>query len=240
MPRRTPTSGPGASTAGGRHPTGIVSYPGRRTTRSRIRNSPPGERFARRVPARNAFAGKGATTGSRRPAGTRPNALRSQATRRVRARDATREAALALAAVTHRPRERRTRQGVVRALAAPRPGVIGHTEFASRDPEATQAFLAECFGWRFRPIARPEEPDGTANRFTAPWRTGGTVRGIEDGERPKCVPFVETDDLEAMQDRVERAGGRILVPRLDLSDGQGAYILCEAPGGVTIGVWAPL
>jgi predicted enzyme related to lactoylglutathione lyase len=130
----------------------------------------------------------------------------------------------------------RPRSGTVRPLATARPGVVAHTEFVTKDPKASQAFFEAAFGWNFHTIDRP---DGRYAIFRTPLRMGGGLRECEDGEAPRAVAFVEMRDLEEAAKIVKRAGGKVLVPRIDLPEGQGSYFLCDVPGGFSIGVWAP-
>lgn len=180
---------------------------------TRIKQSPKGSRFARRVPARASPA-------------KRPSSAKSEGRTTARPAHASRKPL----------RRRKPLSGTVKPLAPTRPGVIAHTEFASSDVEASRSFFVQAFGWNFEAV---ERPDGPYELFRTPQRMGGGIRQVEPGETPRVVPFVEMRDLASAQQVMTNAGGRILVPRIDLAEGQGSYFLCQAPGGIVFGVWAP-
>jgi hypothetical protein len=59
-------------------------------------------------------------------------------------------------------------------------GHITHTELASDDPDATQAWAAQVFGWSFQPPF--PSPAGDYLLFAYSEQGGGGIRATGDGE----------------------------------------------------------
>lgn len=122
-------------------------------------------------------------------------------------------------------------------MSAPRTGMVTHTEFASSDPAGTRSFLQKAFGWSFLDFP---QPDGSSY---AMWRgpndTGGGIRGLQPGMAPGTVPYVEARTVAEALTRIQAAGGQVMLPRTEIGNGMGAIAICQAPGGVAIGIWAP-
>lgn len=65
-------------------------------------------------------------------------------------------------------------------------GAITHTELASDDPGATQAWAAHVLGWQFRPPF--PSPAGDYHLFAYSDTGGGGIRATADGEGPGSTP----------------------------------------------------
>jgi len=131
----------------------------------------------------------------------------------------------------------RKRAPAKQAAPAVRLGMITHTELCSTDPAATQAWCAKVLGWKFaEPVPTPTGPYRM-------WRfannTGGGIRSINPPEMPGSVPYCEVKDIRATYDRALSAGAREAVPPMALPGGMGWIAIVGAPGGLTIGFWAP-
>lgn len=118
--------------------------------------------------------------------------------------------------------------------AKPKPGDIVHAELSSNDPSATKRFLTDVFGWKF------ERMEGESEYWTfrpkdAP---GGGLMKPQPGMAPGTVNYVLVTSVEAAIEKIEAHGGRILMPKQDIS-GTGSFALFEAPGGVVHGIWQP-
>ena len=109
-------------------------------------------------------------------------------------------------------------------------GTVVHLDLASRDPNATCAFLQAALGWRFSP-AMPGY-----DMFLAPDAPHGGLRPLEAGEAPRVLAYVAVDDLDAARQRIEKAGGRVLTGP-DEVPGFGRMLTFEAPGGVALGAF---
>lgn len=171
---------------------------------------------------------------------------RSAPTTTARGKATTARTTTARTTTAAKPTAARTRtsastNGATRATAtlmpAPRTGMVTHTEFASSDPGATRSFLEKAFGWSFSDFP---QPDGSSY---AMWRgpndTGGGIRGLQPGMSPGTVPYVEARTVAEALTRIQAAGGEVVLPRTEIGNDMGAIALCRAPGGVTVGIWAP-
>jgi hypothetical protein len=86
-------------------------------------------------------------------------------------------------------------------------------EISTADPKAAWNFYADVFGWRLQEIEGMEYalvetgPEGAI---------GGGIGGATDGQQ--VVFYVEVDDPQAYLDRIEQAGGEIVVPVTEVLD----------------------
>jgi predicted enzyme related to lactoylglutathione lyase len=111
---------------------------------------------------------------------------------------------------------------------------VVHWEFWSEDPAATSEFYQTVFGWSIRPI-----PDLNYT-LVEPGGTGGIDGGIM---RPKSGPwpaklalYIDVDDIDTFNEKIRRAGGKILMERVDVP-GVGQLSLFEDPDGRVLGMW---
>lgn len=106
---------------------------------------------------------------------------------------------------------------------------IDYVELASDDIGATQAFLAAAFGWGFVDY-------GPGYQAFA----GAGVDGGIDGsrERPSGAPLVilKSDDLEATETAVRKAGGTVTRPIFAFPGGRRFHF--REPGGNEMAVWS--
>ena len=86
---------------------------------------------------------------------------------------------------------------------------IVHFEIRSTDPDASRAFYADLFGWKYPPGGFPGytyvdsgAPDGTIP---------GGISPTQGGE-PMVTVFARVDDVQAALDRAVALGGRIVQP----------------------------
>lgn len=106
---------------------------------------------------------------------------------------------------------------------------IDYVELGVADIARSKAFYGRAFGWSFRDYGPTycEFADGRlTGGFTtnAPPRPGG----------PLVILYA--DDLEAMQRRVEEAGGRIVKPIFAFPGGRRFHFL--DPDGYELAVWS--
>jgi predicted enzyme related to lactoylglutathione lyase len=113
-------------------------------------------------------------------------------------------------------------------MAAP----IVHFEFASADFERAAAFYGDLFGWQTQQNASASymKFDG-ADGPSAGWVRADSVQS------PGPVPYLHVDDVGAVLDKVEKAGGRVIARRLPFAGG-GEVGLFADPDGNVVGVWA--
>lgn len=115
-------------------------------------------------------------------------------------------------------------------------GSITHTELASTDPGATQAWAAQVFGWSFQPPF--PSPAGDYHLFAYSEQGGGGIRSTADGEAPGSTPTVHVEDTDAAYAAAVAAGATSLGAPETIMPGV-RIALVRAPGGVLIGLSGP-
>ncbi len=115
-----------------------------------------------------------------------------------------------------------------------KPGELCHFELSTEDPQATQAFCEKIFGWKFSAMPGPE---GTYHLIDTGGQPGGGMRKVTDQEPGPCtLNYILVEDLDAKGKEIEAAGGKVIVPRMEVP-GHGAFLVFLAPGGVCQAIW---
>ncbi len=99
-------------------------------------------------------------------------------------------------------------------------------EFSSPEPEKTQAFFADAFGWEFIDYGDDYKDIQGA----------GIAGGIARGDLRPPLAVLQTDDLEAMLETVRAAGAEIT--REIFSFPGGRRFQFREPGGNEMAVWS--
>lgn len=110
---------------------------------------------------------------------------------------------------------------------------LAFTEMASEDPKATRRFLERAFRWKFQPRSLPQ---GEYLAFEIPGGGGGGIRSTQPTESPSTLSYIRVPNLDAAQARVERAGGTVVLPRVD-APGMGSFFWFKVPGGPILACW---
>jgi uncharacterized protein len=108
---------------------------------------------------------------------------------------------------------------------------VTYVELNSPDLAATSTFMAEVFGWEPQPFAAPDY-------LVAPHGDGpGVDTGLltsRDGN-PRTVPIIRVDSITGLRDRLEAAGGTVVVEPFTMPGvGRGCYV--TDPAGLLIGL----
>jgi predicted enzyme related to lactoylglutathione lyase len=114
---------------------------------------------------------------------------------------------------------------------------VVHWELWSENPERAADFYRKVFDWEIRPLPQ-------MNYHLV--ETGGTG-GINGGiMKPKAGPwpgklafYIDVDDIDAYGKKVQNAGGKIVVEKMDVP-GVGQFSLFEDPDGRVLGMWKQL
>jgi predicted enzyme related to lactoylglutathione lyase len=117
-----------------------------------------------------------------------------------------------------------------------RTGVITHTELASADPAATQAWCQKVLGWTFMD-AMPT-PSGPYRMWRFANDTGGGIRSAAPREVPGSIPYCEVRSIRDAFAAALAAGATEMMPPMEIPGGMGWIAVVAAPGGVTFGFWA--
>ena len=112
-------------------------------------------------------------------------------------------------------------------------GTMAFSELSSTDPVATRNFLEKVFAWRFESL---KFPLGEYLSFQAPGGGRGGIRPVQAKEIPGSMNYVRVEDLDAASRKIERAGGAIVLPRVDIP-GMGSFFWFRIPGGPTLAAW---
>ena len=136
-------------------------------------------------------------------------------------------------------------------------GTMAFSELSSTDPVATRNFLEKRFGefqndgsgdrgrradadgptpvfaWRFESL---KFPLGEYLSFQAPGGGRGGIRPVQAKEIPGSMNYVRVEDLDAASRKIERAGGTIVLPRVDIP-GMGSFFWFRIPGGPILAAW---
>lgn len=113
---------------------------------------------------------------------------------------------------------------------------ITHTDFASRDPQATRDWCISVLGWSFRPPMPMR--DGDYHLFAYSDMGGGGIRGLSGNDQPGSMPFVHVENCQASFDSAIRNGAQAVQPPNTIMPGVTLAIVL-APGGVPIGFSGP-
>lgn len=107
-----------------------------------------------------------------------------------------------------------------------------HVEFHVKEPKKLEKFYASLFGWKFQ-----EVPGLNYSLFEAPSGPGGGVGGLEPGNWPAgIINYIGVDSIDAYENRIAKAGGKILVPKAEVM-GQGWFAVFEDPAGTRMALW---
>jgi uncharacterized protein len=106
-------------------------------------------------------------------------------------------------------------------------------EFACEDPAGTRKFLTSVFAWKFRTVSMP---GGQYLSFRTREGGQGGVRPTRPTESPSSLSYVRVADLDAALRKVQKAGGRVVLPRVDVP-GMGSFFWFQIPGGPVLACW---
>jgi predicted enzyme related to lactoylglutathione lyase len=109
-----------------------------------------------------------------------------------------------------------------------------HMELNTSDPEAAKQFYEAVFGWTYQDTPMPE---GVYTMVNAP---DGGIGGITQQSMPDApsqwVGYIGVDSVDETIDRVEEAGGTVLVPETEIP-GMGSFAVFTDPQGAAFAVW---
>jgi len=134
-------------------------------------------------------------------------------------------------------RKKTARRSATAAKPVDRRGLITHTELASADPAATQAWCETVLGWKF--TSPMPTPSGPYRMWRFANNTGGGIRANNPPEVPGSIPYCEVADIRAAFSGALRAGAREMLAPQELPAGMGWIAIVAAPGGVAFGFWGP-
>lgn len=109
---------------------------------------------------------------------------------------------------------------------------INYLEFPSRDMQATKDFFSQAFGWSFQDFG----PEYAA--FSDQGIDGGFYKAESSSTTQNGAALVVfySNDLEATQDKIKKAGGVIIKPVYSFPGGRRFHF--TEPGGNEFAVWS--
>jgi predicted enzyme related to lactoylglutathione lyase len=111
---------------------------------------------------------------------------------------------------------------------------IVHIELSAKDRKALSKFYANVFGWEVQDI---DEMNYTT--FKAGDGVGGGFNPVtEENPVGMVTVYIETDDVTASLKDVQKAGGTILSPEMEIPN-TGKFGLFRDPQGNMIGLFKP-
>lgn len=116
-------------------------------------------------------------------------------------------------------------------------GSVVHVELYSDDPQATQAFYEQAFGWTFYDVEGMEY-----TMFEAQGPPHGGLVGrerIDHEDAPATLPYIYVEDLETTFEAIEAADGTVLGEPVEIPQ-VGRIAVFEAPGGMIHALWQDL
>ncbi|MFJ3942866.1 VOC family protein [Streptomyces griseoaurantiacus] len=115
-------------------------------------------------------------------------------------------------------------------------GAPNWLDLGAPDIDGAAAFYAALFGWQFGP-AGPGAGGYGFFRLTEKTVAGGMPITPEQGP-PSWNVYFQVPDAGATAQAVEQAGGRVLVPPMDVM-GEGTMAVFADRAGAAFGVWQP-
>jgi uncharacterized protein len=113
---------------------------------------------------------------------------------------------------------------------------IVHVEIPSKDRNADAQFYHELFGWEMRQI--PEMDYATF--ATGENEVGGGLNPVNENNPPgNIMVYINTDQLQETLQEVERLGGKVIAPPMDIP-GVGMFAIFSDPTGNSLALLQPV
>ena len=114
---------------------------------------------------------------------------------------------------------------------------VVHWELWSENTEALSEFYSQVFDWNIQFI-----PD--MNYYMVDTESdqgiGGGLMTPQEGPWPgNMALYINVDDLATYREKIEAAGGEIVVPEMEVP-GVGSFLLFADPDGRVLGCWKQL
>jgi len=116
------------------------------------------------------------------------------------------------------------------------PGAPIWVDLQSSDPARMRDFYAEVFGWTYQ-VFGPEF--GNYVMFRHRDRDVAGMGGKQQPDLPDAwTIYLRSDDVDRTAQRVTEAGGRVIMPGMDVGD-SGRMLVAQDTTGAFVGVWQP-
>lgn len=111
---------------------------------------------------------------------------------------------------------------------------VVHWELWSKDPSKVSGFYETVFGWTVKHV--PDLNYWVVETGGEGGINGGIMRPQEGSWPGNMCFYVKVEDLASYLAKIEAAGGKTIVPRMEVK-GVGALALFEDPDGRVMGIW---
>lgn len=116
------------------------------------------------------------------------------------------------------------------------PGTPIWVDLSSPDPAASERFYGDLFGWT------ADEPDPQAGGYRMLRYDGKMVAGLgptmNPGQPPAWMTYIKVADASATASAAESAGGKVVMPAMDVMEA-GRIAMIQDPTGGVVGLWQP-
>ena len=103
-----------------------------------------------------------------------------------------------------------------------------HVEVVGKDGPGLQRFYSDVFGWKLE----TENPGGYGMLRTDPSGITGGIGAAADGGAGHVTFYVHSDDPSGTLSRVEKGGGRVLMPLTEVAPGTTIALFADPEGHV--------
>lgn len=109
---------------------------------------------------------------------------------------------------------------------------IVHLDISAKDPAASSKFYADTFGWKIS-----KDDNFNYYMYSAEGGPGGGFVEVgKDYKEGEVIPYLGTDDIDTALKKVEKAGGKTLLPKTEIP-GIGWFAFFADPAGNRIGLY---
>jgi predicted enzyme related to lactoylglutathione lyase len=122
---------------------------------------------------------------------------------------------------------------------------IGHFMIPADNVDRAKHFYSALLGWKIEPTMTPVDPAMMEEMQYHDISTGEARKGTMNTgglyKRHMSEPilnFVIVDDIDAVQENVEKLGGRIVRPKEEIK-GVGQVVMIQDTEGNAVGLWKP-
>lgn len=120
------------------------------------------------------------------------------------------------------------------------PAPVIHFEIGCSNLESTKRFYSDLFGWEYAPGAPNSAMIGNLGAYAATPSPGigGHINCLGHPPHQYVTIYVQVGDIPATLAKVEKMGGRTLIPATEVP-GMGHFAWLTDPEGNAIGLWKP-
>jgi hypothetical protein len=111
---------------------------------------------------------------------------------------------------------------------------VVHFEIGARDAKRLQQFYAKQFGWKID-AKNPMAYGITDTQSAGKGINGGIFATMDSGQPSWLTVYIEVDDIDRALAKIEKAGGKTVMPRTPLP-GMVTFAQFTDPGGNLVGL----